>query len=231
MATLLEIETRVYERILMDKQLPIPKTDHPQAECGRNIEKIIKTYLDESKLLNNWDYPTFSNGVDIQSPLTGDWEVKSRQKGCTSYLNIGAITTQELETCIKYSVPFEQTDFARYACKHIWCWYDENYKIYSVDVWDMSVHTDVYKKAYDILIQAGPKEQLQTTPHLNKFFDLTVTPVEPKQPEFFTIAKGMAWELNTGGTSWHLRVTENKLKSMGKGSEVAKQLNRAVELV
>ena len=41
----------------------------------------------------------------------------------------------------------------------------------------------------------------------------------------------MAWELNSAETSWHLRVTENKLRSMGKGSEVAKQLDKAVELV
>jgi len=235
MPTRLEIETRTYERILLGQQLPIPKSEHPQAECGRNIEKIIKSHLDELKMLNNWDFPTFANGVDIQDPFTGDWEVKSRQIGCTSYLNIGAITTQELETCVKYNIPFEDTDFSRYACKHIWCWYDLNYKIYKVEIWDMSVHKDEYRRAYNMLtdtIKAGPQKQLQTTPNLNKFFNLTAPIVEPKTTGYFKAGtKGMAWELNSTATSWHLRVTENKLRSMGKGSEVAKQLNKAVELV
>ena len=49
MATLLEIETQVYQNLLLGKQLPIPKTNHPQAECGRNIEQIIERYLDADK--------------------------------------------------------------------------------------------------------------------------------------------------------------------------------------
>ena len=46
MATLLEIQTRVYENLLLGKQLPLPKTNHPQAECGRNIEQLIEKYLE-----------------------------------------------------------------------------------------------------------------------------------------------------------------------------------------
>ena len=233
MATLLEIETRVYQNLLLGKQLPIPKTNHPQAECGRNIEQIIERYLDADKKQNNIDYPTFSNGVDIQSPYTGDWEVKSRQIGGQSYLNIGAITTNELDTCIKYDIPFEDTDFSRYACKHIWSWYNETYKIVRVDVWDMSVHADVYRKAYYQLldyVKAGEQEQLQTTPNCNKWFDFDAEYIEPKPNNYVNIAKGMCWELNGSDTSWHVRVNENKLNKMRKGSYVAKQLNKAVEL-
>jgi len=233
MATLLEIQTRVYENLLLGKQLPLPKTNHPQAECGRNIEQLIEKYLDADKKENNIDYPTFSNGVDIQSPYTGDWEVKSRQIGGQSYLNIGAITTSELDACIKYDIPFEDTDFSRYACKHIWCWYNDKYKIVRVEVWDMSLHTDAYRRAYYQLtntIKAGPEEPLQTTPNLNKFFNLTPEVIKPKGTEYFNVARGMCWELNGSSTSWHLRVNENKLNKMGKITGIAKQFNKAVEL-
>ena len=195
MATLIEIQTQLYQNILLNKQLPIPTTAYPQAECGRNVEKILEDYLKETKNENNNFFPTFQNGVDIQCPWSGDWEVKTRQLGGSkSRVNIGAITTSELDACIKYNIPFEDTDFSKYACKHIWSFYDSTYKIAKVDIWDMNTHKDIYEKAYQILLD----------------------PPATATDKYIPVSKHIIWE-NQNGTSWNLRADEKKLIKLFDG--------------
>ena len=192
---------------------------------GKNIEKFIASEF----TLNEEQW--FKNGIDI--PELG-LEVKSRCIDASSYTQIGAITTTELEACIKYNIPFEETDFYNYSKWQYWVFYNEQQLVTETFLIDMSVHRDEYKRAYNLLInkiKAGPVEQLQTTPNLNKFFNIKPERVEPKEIVYFKAdTKGMCWEM-TSDTSWHLRVTQNKLKAMRKGCQVAKQLNKAVELV
>ena len=191
---------------------------------GKNIEKLIETEcaINEKQM--------FKNGIDI--PELG-LEIKSRCVDASSYTQIGAITLTELETCIKYNIPFEETDFYNYSKWQYWVFYKENQTVTETFLIDMSVHRDEYKRAYNLLIdkiKAGPQEQLQTTPNLNKFFNIEPERVEAKEIVYFKAdTKGMCWE-KTSDTQWHLRVTQNKLKAMQKGSDVAKQLHKAIEI-
>jgi len=192
---------------------------------GKNIEKFIASEF----TLNEEQW--FKNGIDI--PELG-LEVKSRCIDASSYTQIGAITTTELETAIKYNIPFEETDFYNYSRWQYWVFYNKNQIITETFLIDMSVHRDEYRRAYYMLIdkiKAGPIKQLQITPNLNKFFNISPQPIADKDTVYFKAGtKGMCWEM-TSDTSWHLRVTQNKLKAMRKGCQVAKQFNKAVELV
>ena len=191
---------------------------------GQNIEKFIETEcaINENQM--------FKNGIDI--PELG-LEIKSRCVDASSYTQIGAISTNELAACITYNTPFEETGFYNYSKWQYWVFYNDKQLVTETFLIDMSVHRDEYKRAYNMLIdtiKAGPQEQLQTTPNLNKFFNMKPERVEPKEIVYFkACTKGMCWE-KTSDTQWHLRVTQNKLKAMRKGSDVAKQLNKAIEI-
>ena len=192
-----EKQRKAFENILLNRQLtpPPPGVDpkNAQSDCGREVEDILENeYCIPDKLKNGW-YPTFSGGVDIQAPW-GDVEVKTRQLGCSSRVNIGAITTKELDQCILRDLPFEDTDFSRYACDHMWSFYNELFKIVKVEFHDMSYHSDLYKIAYEILKNT---DNVQNEKYIN------------------VINSKMVWERTSETASqWKLRVTEKELNKL-----------------
>ena len=207
MATLIEIQGKLFENILLNRQLTPPQPGvnpvNPQADCGRQVEQILEAeYFAEDKQLNGY-YPTFSTGVDVQSP-TCNWEIKTRQLGSTSRVNIGAISTQELDICQKHNLTFDQTDFSHYACCHLWSFYNKLYKIVSVESHDFGYHRDLYEKAYEILKNTADVENKKYISVLNS---------------------EMIWERpSTTATQWSLRVTERELVKLFQGCKGQKVL-------
>ena len=74
MATLIEIQGKVFEKILLNRQLTPPQPGvnpvNPQADCGRQVEQILEAeYFAQDKQLNGY-YPTFLSLIHISEPTS-----------------------------------------------------------------------------------------------------------------------------------------------------------------
>ena len=134
-------------------------------------------------------------------------EVKSRCIDAKSNTQIGAISTKELAKSIKKDWDFDQTDFADYCTVQYWVLYNKFQKVVKTLFIDMSVHREIWERAYYML-----QSQVKLDPKI----------------KYFSVSKGLMWEKTTS-TQWHLRVTQNKLMQMNNGAKANNTLQMHFE--